>query len=153
METETTTPKETEFIGSDEKAICVGPDVRIIPKTWVAGTVIRGAVSSVILHREAVDIPRSRWVCRLTNSDVKMVGSRECSAWCGIQRQHYNKPALRSRIVEAARVGYEWPTYEGCAVDGCYVSVEGIQVYGMVHIPRKTGNDVGGGVIGQYRLT
>src|SRR6266849_1299479 len=104
---------------------------------------VRCALSSVILHRDSVDVPHSGWVCRLTHCDVEMVSSNKASVRPTVQREHHHEPALRRGIVPTARVGHKWPTNAGCAVDCCRVTVERVQVYGMVHIPWKTTNDVG----------
>ena len=64
------------------------------------------------------------------------------------QGQDDDEEALRRRIVQAARVGYELRPDSGRAVDRRRVAVERVQVHGVVHVPRETADDVGGGVVG-----
>ena len=109
-------------------------------------------VGPIICDVDPVDVPRAGGVRCLRHRDVEMVDESERPVWTRLQCQRNKEEALRRRVVVARRVGDELAANTGGAVDRRRIAVERVEIDGVVHVPRKPGDDVGGGVVRKLRL-
>src|SRR5205814_3079474 len=113
-----------------------GDDIR--GGAGIRGRVGTASVRAVVGDIELIDVPATGRVRRLTDGDVEVVAGRESTArGVGFKRQRDEEKALRSRIIQAARVRHELPEaagISGCnaAIDRRRVAEERVEVDGMV---------------------
>ena len=66
-----------------------------------------------------------------------MVHVRECAVRQRLERQHDDEESLRRRVVEATRVGHDCARTPVVRLIAGGVTVERVQVDGVVHVPRE----------------
>ena len=137
-------------VGCDVKAIRVGADVRVI--TQVGTRIDPAGVRPVIGHIDLVDLPGACRICSLADGDIQVIHLCEPTSGPRVQGEHNDEEPLGRGVVQARRVGQELGSGAGRAVDRRRVSVERVQIDGVVHITREAGDDVRGGVVREHGL-
>src|SRR6266850_5968307 len=133
-----------ELVCSDIEAARVSADMRIVAEarsvrrvSTEGAVVVRSSLGSVVLHREAVDVPKAGWISSRADSDVQVIGAGKTlrEDICAIQRQHDMEPALRLRVEEAARIGNRWPELKRilCSIDGWSITIKAVEIYRGAH--------------------
>src|SRR5579872_1299008 len=82
-----------------------------------------------------------------------MVHRRAGPIWETLESQHDQEEPLRLRIVQATRIGHELGANPCMTIDRRLITVEGVEIDGVVDVSRKAGHDVCGRIIGKQRLS
>src|SRR5262249_10564967 len=81
LSTSRVSAKKRIFVRRDVDAVRVGADLRIVGKTRTSFAVVLGSsLSSIILSRNPVDVPKSEWIGSLAHGEIEMIGS--CESKC-----------------------------------------------------------------------
>src|SRR6266498_4516817 len=82
-----------------------------------------------------------------------MIHKRKRSTRGCLKRQYHQEEALCRCIIETGWISNKLCAYTRSAVDRRSVTVERIQIDGMIYIRRKTSHNICGGVVWQNRLS
>ena len=90
---------------------------------------VRGALSSIVLDRDAVQPPSIGRFTAIADGQVKMVGSQQrAGARVDVERQNDMEPALRVGVEVAARIGDERPLLTGRPIDLRRIAIEAVEI-------------------------
>src|SRR5207302_7762392 len=95
----------------------------------LAATVVRRSTRAVILHGHPVNRPRAGRVSCLTHGDIEAICTDERPVRVSIEREHKLAPALRVGVEVAAWISHEWAAHTGRSINGCRISIEGVEVH------------------------